>query len=217
MSGELELTAATGFVEPSVHAEFPGLRLCWATVEVRPGPSPRAVKQRLRALSNRVHGASVVAMRTQPIPHAYRAFFRQIGLDPDASRIPSEDAAVERLMRGGFRSTDLISDALLIGLVETGVPVWALDAERVDADGLGIRTTVDGEPFGSSEQILPGGRLVVADARRVHGLLFGAIAPGHGAGPHTRRLALFTVAVEGVPAIHVEESLWVTSEALTAG
>ncbi len=217
MSGELELTAATGFVEPSVHTEFPGLRLCWTTVEARPGPSPRAIKQRLRALSNRVHGASVVAMRTQPIPHAYRAFFRQIGLDPDASRIPSEEAAVERLMRGGFRSQDSISDALLIGLVETGVPVWALDAERVDADGLGIRTTVDGEAFGSSEQALPAGRLVVADAHRVHGMLFGAIAPGHGAGPHTRRLALFSVAVDGVPAIHVEEALWAAGEALTTG
>jgi DNA/RNA-binding domain of Phe-tRNA-synthetase-like protein len=217
MSGEPELLAATGFVEPSVHTEFPGLRLCWTTVEARPGPSPRAVQQRLRALSNRVHGASVVAMRTQPIPHAYRAFFRQIGLDPDASRIPSEEAAVERLRRGGFRSQDIVSDALLIGLVETGVPVWALDAELVDADGLGIRTTLEAEKFGSAEQTLPAGRLVVADIRRIHGLLFGAIAPGHGAGPHTRRLSLFSVAVEGVPAIHVEEALWVTGEALTAG
>jgi DNA/RNA-binding domain of Phe-tRNA-synthetase-like protein len=217
MSDELELIAATGFVEPSVHAEFPGLRLCWTTVQARLRPSPRALKQRLRALSNRVHGASVVAMRTQPIPHAYRAFFRQIGLDPDASRIPSEEAAVERLMRGGFLSQDIVNDALLIGLVETGVPVWALDAERVDTDGLGIRTTAAGEPFGDSEQTLPAGRLVVADARRVHGLLFGAIAPGHSAGPHTRRLALFSVAVDGVPAIHVEEALWATTEALTTG
>jgi DNA/RNA-binding domain of Phe-tRNA-synthetase-like protein len=213
---EVELLAATGFVEPRVRNEFPGLRLYWTTVEARMRPSPPAVKQRLRALSNRYHGASVVAMRTQPIPHAYRAFFRQIGLDPDASRIPSEEAALERLMHGGFRSQDAIADGLLIGLLETGVPVWALDAERVDAGGLGIRTTVEGERFGSLEQTLSAGRLVVADPVRVHGLLFGAVAPGHEVGPRATRLALFSVAVDGVPAIHVEEALWATTEVITA-
>jgi DNA/RNA-binding domain of Phe-tRNA-synthetase-like protein len=168
-------------------------------------------------MSNRIHGASVVAMRTQPIPHAYRAFFRQIGLDPDASRIPSEEAAVERLMAGGFRSTDIVSDALLIGLIETGVPVWALDAEVVDAGGLGIRTTIEGEPFGSPDHRLPAGRLVVGDASRAHALLFGAIAPGHEVTSQTRRLTLFSVAVEGVPAIHLEEALWLTVDVLGAG
>jgi len=212
-----ELLAATGFVEPAIHAEFPGLRLCWCSVEARPHESPRAVKQRLRTLSNRYRGASVVAMRTQPIPHAYRAFFRQIGLDPDATRIPSEEAALLRLMHGGFRSTGIVSDALLIGLIETGVPVWALDAELVDEGGLGIRTTLEGERFGTLEHPLAPGRLVVADSTRVHALLFGEIAPGHQVSPRSRRLALFSVAVDGVPAIHVEEALWATIEVLTAG
>jgi DNA/RNA-binding domain of Phe-tRNA-synthetase-like protein len=156
-------------------------------------------------------------MRTQPIPHAYRAFFRQIGLDPDATRIPSEEAALSRLMHGGFRSAGIVSDALLIGLIETGVPVWALDAELVDAGGLGIRTTLEGETLGSLERPLSGGRLVVADAQRIHGLLFGEIAPGHEVSSRSRRLALFSVAVEGVPAIHVEEALWTTVEVLTTG
>jgi DNA/RNA-binding domain of Phe-tRNA-synthetase-like protein len=211
-----ELIATTGFVEPGVHEEFPALRLCWTTVAARLRPSPRPVKQRLRALSNRIHGASVVAMRTQPIPHAYRAFFRQIGLDPDADRIPSEEAAVSRLMHGGFRSTNIVGDALLIGLVETGVPVWALDSELVDTGGLGIRTAREGEPFGTWERSLPGGRLVVADAQRIHAILFGEIAPGHEVGPRSSRLTLFSVAVDGVPAIHVEEALWATIEILAA-
>ena len=64
-------------------------------------------------------------MRTKPVPQAYRAFFRQIGLDPDVQRIPSEQAALARLVQGGFRSVDLIADACLIALVETGVPVAA--------------------------------------------------------------------------------------------
>jgi DNA/RNA-binding domain of Phe-tRNA-synthetase-like protein len=212
---ELDLVAAPGFVDPDVHAEFPGLRLCWTALDARPRASTRAVKQRLRALSNRYHGASVVAMRTQPIPHAYRAFFRQIGLDPDDTRIPSEEAAVGRLMHGGFRSTDLISDGLLVALIETGVPVWALDAEHVDEAGLGIRTTVEGEPFGLAAHPLPPGRLVVADSSRVHSLLFGAIAQGHGVTPQTRRITLFSVAVDGVPSIHIEEAVWMAVEMLT--
>jgi DNA/RNA-binding domain of Phe-tRNA-synthetase-like protein len=214
---ELELVAAPGFVDPDVHAEFPGLRLCWTTVEARMRSSPRAVQQRLRALSNRFRGASVVAMRTQPIPHAYRAFFRQIGLDPDETRIPSEEAAVGRLMHGGFRSTDLVSDALLVALIETGVPVWGLDAELVDEMGLGIRTTAEGEPFGAGGHPLAAGRLVVADSTHLHSLLFGAIAQGHEVTPQTRRITLFSVAVDGVPSIHIEEALWMAVEALTAG
>lgn len=216
MSGELDLVAAPGSIEPRLKEEFPGLALAWMTVELRSGPSPRAVSQRLRALSDRVHGANVVAMRTQPIPHAYRAFFRQIGIDPDAVRIPSEDAAVERLLHGGFRSTDLLTDALLIALVETGVPVWALDADRVEVGGLGIRTTRSGERFGTVSHPLPAGRLAVADVRRVHALLFGPIAPGHAASVRTPRVALFAVGVEGVPAIHIEEALWICGEVLSS-
>jgi DNA/RNA-binding domain of Phe-tRNA-synthetase-like protein len=213
---EFELVAASGSVAHSLQAEFPGLRLSWITVEARTRASPRAVKQRLRALSNRLGGASVVAMRTQPIPHAYRAFFRQIGLDPDASRIPSEEAAVARLLQGGFRSVDLINDALLVAVVETGVPVWALDADLVDAGGLGIRTAVAGESFGSGKQPLAAGRLVVADARCVHAMLFGAVAPGHGVTAKTARTALFAVGVDGVPMIHLEEALWTCGEVLAA-
>ncbi|HEY2160717.1 MAG TPA: phenylalanine--tRNA ligase beta subunit-related protein [Solirubrobacteraceae bacterium] len=214
---DLELVAATGFVEPVLQAEFPGLRLCWTIVEGAPRPSPNPVKQRLGALSNRYRGASVVAMRTQPVPHAYRAFFRQIGLDPDTSRIPSEEAAVERLMHGGFRSRDTVSDALLIGLIETGVPIWALDSETVDEGGLGVRTSLEGEPFGTAGQSLAAGRLVVADGLRIHAVLFGGIAPGHEVSPRTKRVTLFSVAVDGVPAIHVEEAMWITTEVLGTG
>jgi DNA/RNA-binding domain of Phe-tRNA-synthetase-like protein len=189
--------------------------LAWLTIETKGRSSPRAVKERLRSLSDRFHGAKVVAMRTQPVPHAYRAFFHQIGLDPDASRIPSEEAAVARLLQGGFRSRDLLTDALLIALVETGVPVWALDADMVEVGGLGIRTTEVGERFGSVEQPLPAGRLVVADARRVHALLFGPLAPGHAANASTARVALFAVGVDGVPAIHIEEALWTCGDVLT--
>lgn len=211
-----ELGAAAGFIEPGLRSEFPGLRLNWVTVDAPARPSPPEVKNRLRSLSNRYRGASVVTMRTQPIPHAYRAFFRQIGLDPEVNRIPSEEIAVARLLHGRFVSRDILEDALLIGLIETGVPIWALDADCVDPGGLGIRITSDRERLGTGEDapFLPAGRLVVADASGIHALLFGAIAPGHGAGPGTARVALFAVGVEGVPDIHLEEAIWLCADVL---
>jgi DNA/RNA-binding domain of Phe-tRNA-synthetase-like protein len=216
MSDELE-GAAAGFIEPRLRAEFPGLKLDWVTVEARTRKSPPEVRQRLRALSNRFRGGSVVAMRAQPIPHAYRAFFHQVGLDPDVSRIPSEQAAVTRLLLGGFKSHDLVEDALLIALIETGVPVWALDAQYVDAGGLELRTSVAGDRLGGEHgSELPAGRLVVADARSVHGLLFGEIAPAHRAGPRTGRIMLFAIGVDGIPAIHIDEALWSACEVLKA-
>jgi len=216
VSEDLELRAAAGFVDPVVAAELPGLRLDWVIVEGRVRPSPPEVKRRLEELSDRYRGASVVAMRTKPIPHAYRAFFHQIGLDPDITRIPSEQAALGRLLEGRFSSRDLVRDALLIALVETGVPVWALDADLVHPAGLGIRATVAGDRLGkdTSGPVLAPGRLVVADRRCIHALLFGDVAPRHLPTSRSGRITLFAVAVDGVPAIHVEEALWVCAESL---
>jgi hypothetical protein len=129
-------------------------------------------------------------------------------------------AGLNRLLHGHFQSRNLIDDARLIALVETGVPVWAIDADLVDPAGLGIRQTVEGDRLGSGDHahLVPPGRLAVADPRCIHALLFDVnVAPGHGVGPRTERLALFTVGVEGVPAIHIEEALWVCVEALNTG
>jgi DNA/RNA-binding domain of Phe-tRNA-synthetase-like protein len=213
------MSFASGPVAPELRAEFPGLRLHWSALDARVRTSPREVRRRLRALSDRYAGAAVVAMRTKPIPHAYRAFFRQVGLDPDAARIPSEEAAVRRLVQGRFQSRDILQDALLIALVETGVPVWGLDARVVQTDSLGIRTARSGERLGSAADGAPlaDGQLVVADAMRVHATLFGEPAPDHAASTQTRRIVLYALAVEGVPAIHVEEALWVATTVLEAG
>ena len=216
MQDEGELYAAQGSIAPELAAEFPGLQLLWVSVEARLRSSPPGLKRRLSMLSSRYRGENVIAMRTQPIPHAFRAFFRQVGLDPDVTRIPAEAAAVERLLHGGFESRNLIDDARLIAVIETGVPVWALDADFVDAGGLGIRVTEADDKLGSGEQARPlaPGQLVVADARSVHALLFDDVAPGHGVGRSTERTALFAVGVEGVPSIHVEEALWLAVEAV---
>lgn len=211
---------AAGFIHPEVRDEFPGLRLDWITLQARRQPSPQSLVRQLHELSSRYRGASVISMRTKPIPHAYRAFYRQIGLDPDVDRIPSEDVAVARLMQGGFRSAGLIADACLIALVETGVPVWALDAGAVDADGLGIRTVTAAECAPAADSIpepyVEPGSLVVADGRSIHALLFGDPVPAHAVGSRTERVTLFSVGVDGVPAIHIEEALWICVDVLGA-
>jgi DNA/RNA-binding domain of Phe-tRNA-synthetase-like protein len=209
------VSSVEGLLESKLREEFPGLRLLWTGIDARVRASAPAVRRRLRELSDRYRGAGVVAMRTQPIPHAYRTFFRQVGVDPDAARIPSEAAAVGRLLKGAFETRDALADGLLVALVETGVPVWALDASVVDSGSLGIRLSVSGDRVGSDPAggvALAAGQLVVADALTVHASLFGEPAPGHAPGPQTRRIVLFAIGVDGVPAIHVEEALWLASD-----
>ncbi len=211
------LAPAAGFVEPAVAREFPGLRLDWVTTATRPGPRPPALVKRLAALSNRYRGATVVTMRTKPIPQAFRVFFRQIGLDPDITRIPSEDAAVGRLLHGGFRSTGLIADACLVSLIETGVAVRALDADLVAPGGLGIRTAT-AEDLRIGDEAAPPvsvGSLAVADSTSLHAPLFAPPPSGHQVTDRSTRAALYSVGVPGVPAIHLEEALWMCVELLT--
>jgi DNA/RNA-binding domain of Phe-tRNA-synthetase-like protein len=212
-----ELEPRQGWVAPEVRAEHPELRLLSLPVDARAGRSPPEVRQRLRHLSDRFRGAQAVALRRTPVPWAYRVFFRHIGLDPDVARTPIEAAAVERLLRGGWRSDNLLDDALTIALVETGVPLWALDAERVEGE-LGIRTATPGELLGRSAPEpagLAGGRLVVADASAPLAVLFGELATSHGVRRETARMLLFTVAVAGIPQIHVEEALHSCASTLT--
>jgi DNA/RNA-binding domain of Phe-tRNA-synthetase-like protein len=206
---DLELDLRDGWVEPELAAEFPELGLTYAPLEATPGSSPRSVKRRLRGLADRYTGSKVVHMRQDPVPWAYRVFYRHIGLDPDAQRTPIEEAAVQRLLKGGFRSENQLDDALLIALMETGVPIWALDASGVEGK-LGIRLATAGERLGRSETApgLPSGRIVIADERSPLAVLFGELAPGHGVTDSTTEMTLFSLQVQGVPEIHVEEALW---------
>ena len=204
-----------GWVDAEVADEFPELRLFELAVDARPGRTPRSVQERLRYLSSRFRGPQAVAQRQQPVPWAYRVFYRHVGLDPDADRTPAEAAMLDRLMHGGFKSDNLLDDALLVALVETGVPIWALDAAKVDGT-LGVRVADESEHLGRAEDAppVPAGRLVVADARSPLAVLFGELAPGHGVTRDTASMRLFSVQVAGVPAIHVEEALFQCSEIL---
>ena len=196
-------------IEAELAREWPGLRLATMAFAFVPGPSPPELRDRLRLLSDRFRGPQAIAMRRQPIPHAYRVFFRHIGLEPDEQRIPVEALALERMQRGGFKSRNLLDDAITIAVMETSVPVWALDAAALEGH-LRLRAAARGDE-------VPRGRLVVADAARPVAVLFGDIATGAGVTERTREMVLFSVAVPGVPPIHVEEALWTVWDIVAGG
>ena len=141
-----------GWLAREVELEHPELRLLSCDVEVArrgslTGDSPPDIEARLRAFSSRVRGARAVGLRREPVPAAYRVFFRQVGIDPDVQRTPIEAAVLERMLRGGFPTGGLLEDVLMIALLDTGVPVWALDSDTLDGP-IGGRTSCEGEALG---------------------------------------------------------------------
>jgi DNA/RNA-binding domain of Phe-tRNA-synthetase-like protein len=208
-----------GRVSEELRAELPGLGVVWLTLTApRAKRSPDGVREHLDMLSTRFRGADALALRQRPVPHAYRVAFRHVGLDPDATRTPIEAAAVERLVQGGFVSRGLLDDALTIALVETGVPLWALDADAVDGEPC-LRLARAGERLGDEPGALPmpAGQIVLADARTPLAPLFGEPAADRLPGRRTTRLLLYALRVEGVPLVHVEEALWQCADVLAAG
>ncbi len=150
-------------------------------------------------------------MRERPIPWAYRVFFRQIGLDPDATRTPVERLALDRLHDGAFLSRGLPADALTIAIAETGVALRALDAAGVEG-GLCIRDSAPGESLPGPGPALAQGTLVIADDRRPLGLLFGEESED-GRDLEAERLLLAAIQVKSVPEASVHEALWLAASA----
>ena len=121
-------------------------------------------------LSDRFTGPKAVTMRQQPVPHAYRVFFRHVGIDPDVERTPIEDIAVERMRAGGFKSRNIVDDALLIATLETSVPVYAFDAARVGE--VGLRLSAPGESLGGEGGLpLSRGQVLIAGGTTTGGVL----------------------------------------------
>ena len=203
-----------GWVDPELAAEFPQLRVYTLAIQAASGRSPVEVKQRLRQLSNRYTGGKAVNLRQEPVPWAYRVFFRQVGIDPDDHRTPAEELALRRMEHGSFRSRNLLDDAITIAVVETGVPVVAFDADKVEGE-IGLRLAGDREDLGGDGRPLSSRQLVLADRERSLAVLFGDMAEGRGVMPDTRRMLLCAIQVKGVPDISVEEALWTVAEIVT--
>lgn len=206
-----------GWVAEELRSELPGLGVVSLALPApRARRSPAGVRDHLAMLSTRFRGADALALRQRPVPHAYRVCFRHVGLDPDATHTPVEAAAIERLVQGGFVSRGLLDDALTIALVETGVPMWALDADVVHGD-LWLRLARSGERLGGDEQAppMPTGQIVVADSRVPLAPLFGEPSTAAAVvAKRTTRLLLYALRVDGVPRVHVEEALWQCADAL---
>jgi DNA/RNA-binding domain of Phe-tRNA-synthetase-like protein len=204
-----------GWVAPHVADEFPGLGIAWVEVEGCQEASPEPVRRRLRDLSDRFYGSHAIHMRERPIPWAYRVFFRQIGLDPDRTRTPVEQLALDRLHDGAFLTRGMPADALTIATVETGVALRAFDAERLDGR-LCIRDSAPGESLPGKAAELAHGTLIVADERMPLEPLFGGSSPDHDVEAETSRVAIAAVQVRGVPQASVDEALWIAGAAFQA-
>ena len=213
MRGELKLEQ--GWISERLAEEFPQLRVVSALVAAAPAQADPGVAERLGYLASRFNGRRAVELRREPVPAAYRVFFRHIGLDPDVTRTPIEQAALARLVEGGHLSRGRLADALLLALLETGVPVSAFDAAAVSGP-VGLREAGRGEVLAGGErpaQLEPG-RLVLADADRPLGELFADIAQDALPSRTTQALRLVVVQVPHVPQTHTEEALWTCAEAL---
>jgi DNA/RNA-binding domain of Phe-tRNA-synthetase-like protein len=203
-----------GMVEPELAGEFPALAIHWIPIEAGSGRSPQAVRERLREMSNRVSGAKAVQMRQEAVPWAYRVFFRQVGIDPDEHRTPAEEIILDRLKHGGFKSRNLLDDAITIATFETGVPLIAFDADRVRPP-LHLRLAQPGELIGAVGRPLSSGQIVIADQERAVAVLFADLDPDAGVTPRTQRMTMVAVQVAGVPDIAIEEALWTVEEIVT--
>ncbi len=204
-----------GRVAAHIAEEFPGLGIAWVEVESRRQHTPEPVHRRLRDLSDRFYGSHAIHMRERPIPWAYRVFFRQIGLDPDRTRTPVEQLALDRLHDGAFASRGMPADALTIATVETGVALRAFDAERLQGP-LCIRDAAPGESLPGRPGKLAQGTLTIADERAPLELLFGEPVTDAPPAPGARRIAVAAVQVKGVPQASVDEALWIACAAIAA-
>jgi len=202
-----------GWVAPHIAEEFPGLGLAWVEVAGCSAHTPEPVRRRLRDLSDRFYGSHAIHMRERPIPWAYRVFFRQIGLDPDRTRTPVEQLALDRLHDGAFASRGMPSDALTIATVETGVALRAFDATQFNGR-LCIRDSAPGESLPGKPGKLAQGTLTIADERMPLDLLFGSTIGEAPPQATAKRLAIVAIQVKGVPQAAVDEALWIASAAL---
>jgi hypothetical protein len=157
------------------------------------------VADRLDLLAGRWTGARALGVRREPVPLAYRVLARQLGLDPDERRTPIEQAVLDRLRRGGFRARGPVAQALLLALVETGVPVSAF-ADDALTGPLELRATPEG--------------VVVADTVRPVAAILGEPHADVRVGPRTRVVRLAALGAPGVPRLVAEEALWTAADAL---
>jgi len=199
----------TGRIAEPAASEFPALKLRYRVLDASTHRSPKYLRKQLKHISNRMVGERAINLRREPIAHAYRVFFRHIGLDPDETPTPVESVLAERLRAGRFASAGILVDALTIAIVESGVALRAFDTQAIEGE-LWIRVASQGERLGDGrgEPELPDGAIVIADQHKAIAPIFGDPADRALPSRSTSRVALCAIEVAGVPQIASEEALW---------
>ncbi len=177
---------------------FDGVALAWTVAEAAPGSSPPELKARLRARPTAwgERRRSRCATATWCTPTASSSATSAI--DPDEQPTPVEAIALRRMQEGALRSRGSVDDAITVATLETGVPLCALDADRLLGD-LGVEATAPP---------------VIADGEGPVAVLFEPAGPRAAPSAATRRLALAAVGVPGVSRLSVEEALWTAWDTL---
>ncbi|MDO9409321.1 hypothetical protein [Patulibacter sp.] len=228
----LEPAPVRGWLAHDVEEELPGLELLHWTAEGTEWRrrAPSSTRDWMARLSTRVDGPTVLNAHREDAPAAHRELLRRIGRDPNEDRAPQEAAYHDRIKHGGFPVRGTPKDILLLVLLETGVPIWALDADRITGD-LGIRRSLLGELEAGEPQPRsrgPVGRMlgrpdpaaaaaerpprrpepVVVDAEGVVAELCREPREPFCATRRTTRTTFFCARVPGLPDLRVEEAIW---------
>jgi DNA/RNA-binding domain of Phe-tRNA-synthetase-like protein len=205
-----DVDAEDGWIDHVVAREFPALRLRYAVIVAGATTSPVELRHRLDDLSTRFRARKAMELPTKPIPSAYRVFLRQVGLDPEARPSPIEAVTRERILRGIYRSSHRLADALTVATVESQIAISVLDADRIDLP-LGIRTVREEDATD-----LPPGTLVVADTNGPAAELFGEPEPHCVVGADTTRTAVMAIGVKGIADWMLDDALWRVAEIAVA-
>ncbi len=179
----------------SLRADFPELALWTAEVAATPRRSPESVVRRLG--EPRPSAAEAEGARRESTPWAYRVLARQLGLQPLLQQSTTEPSG-------------LPADALKIASAQTGVPLVAFDAAKLNG-GLALRRARAGEPLGEE------GQVVIADREKPVAILLGPHDPEAEVTATTERIALAAIQAKGVPTLAVEEALWTAIEIMREG
>ena len=201
----------------SLRAEFPELALWTAEVIARAGPSPESVTRRLAQLGSRLTAAAAEGARRESTPWAYRVLARQLGADAaEESLTPAERLALHSTEEGEPETAGLPADALVIATAQTGVPLLAFDATRLNGS-LALRRARAGERLGRAGTELQEGQVVMADRELPVAVLLGPRAPEAEVDAASERIALAAIQAKGVPTLAVEEALWTAIEIMREG
>lgn len=155
-----------------VLATFPGLCVVEGTIRSIDNTGEIPGFDALREdIINRIRSRFTLEhVKDESLFRAYRDFFWRVGVDPTKTR-PASEALIRRILSG--KNLPLINPVVnMYNLVsaETGIPIAAFDADRLEGN-LTMRFARDGEEFfgiGMTKPIvLRKNQVVITDGRRV--------------------------------------------------